>query len=505
MRIQRTGSRIAGTAVLLLWLLWTMSASAVDPLDYRRGAPKEWEPFLGTLNDIHLSYVRDTTAVPLIAGALEGILEGLAAEIEDASEQARIRGLAEPLQEDVVRYYASQPLQPNAPRDYNAMMHFLRVIRRDAGRSFSSRNAPALAVEGMVRSLHDPHSVYLDPERNKAFQESISGNPDSFGGIGIRVNKKSADLIVVAPIRDTPAWRAGIRAGDVISAVDDTPTADLTIEECVNLMKGEIGASVRITITRDEVPEPLHFTLDRARIVVQNVTREMLTDEIGIVDIRQFEKGVTTDTRDAVKFLVESGARAVILDLRYNPGGLLDEAASLSDLFLDSEKVIVSTRERRRNEERVFMARDNSDFETDPDLIVLMNRYSASASEIVAGALKAHRRARVLGETSFGKGSVQQIFRQVDGSGVKLTIARYFTPDDICIDTIGIVPDIVVKDEAPRVDDPEVAAAAAASVKAEMKQKYGDRLAVRLAIDPALRKAVDTLIEEQALALRDGN
>lgn len=496
-------------SLILLVCLFTVPAfgdlSATETIRIAsRGAPQEWIPFIGALNDIQRSYVREATSAMLISGALDGILDGLARRIESPTDQNRIHKESDTVRKQVFKYYETQSSELNFARDYNVLQDFLRSTRRDLGPLFSSQEIVPNAISGMVGVLHDPHSVFLNKDRNREFQRSISGDHESFGGIGIHVAIKDKDLTVISPLPDSPAMKVGIKAGDVIIAVNEESTEGLTIEECVSRMKGEIGTPVSITIRREEVPDPIHFTLNRAKIVVKNVTREILTDGIGYIDIRQFEKGVTDETRRAIQFLTESGVRSAILDLRYNPGGLLDEAASMSDLFLKDGLPIVSTQGRLPGQTQQFVARDKQPYDDKPALLVLVNRYSASASEILAGALQAHGRARIVGETSFGKGSVQQIFGQTDGSGLKLTIARYYTPKGICIDHIGIEPDIAYVADATGTQAASGAVRPATESKnlPELKKKYGENLAVRLSVDPMLRLAVDTFLAEKAVAVR---
>lgn len=485
--------RICFTFALLVFLPAAFAAAA--PRSLSNAGPNEWEPFIDALADIQKRYVREATSTLLVVGAIDGIMEGFAEDIEDASAQARIRERKAELRLEVADYYKSLEPGQNFYRDFTTLRNYLRVIRRDMGRDFSTDGLVPNAIQGMVASLNDPHSVYLNPDRNKDFQKSISGDHDSFGGIGIHVAVKDDILTVISPLPDTPAARLGIKAGDRIVAVENESTKGLTIEECVARMKGEVGSVVAITVERDNVPEPIKYSVKRARIEVKNVNREMLTDDIGYIDVRQFEKGVTRDTHHALEFLTESGAEAVILDLRYNPGGLLDEAAAMSDLFLADGKTIVSTEGRLPGQEQEFVAQDHLPFEQKPEIVVLINAYSASASEILAGALKSHDRATIVGETSFGKGSVQQIFGQPDGSGLKLTIARYYTPDGICIDNIGIVPDIEYVKSGTETE--ELSAEEKTKQTEEYKKTYGEKLAVRLPIDPVLKLAVDTLLNER--------
>jgi carboxyl-terminal processing protease len=293
------------------------------------------------------------------------------------------------------------------------------------------------AVNGMLSTL-DPHSMLMDPEQARDMDVSTSGK---FGGLGIEIRMIDRKLTVMRPIKNTPAWRAGIKPQDHIVKINQEPTENLTSNEAVDRMRGEPNTGVTLWIERKDIPKLMRFDLVRATIQVSQVTSRLLPNNVGVIRVKQFSNGITRDVADAMKELSSKGARAWILDLRWNPGGLLEQAVQLSDLFVDSGTVVttVSGRDREaRRAERGFG-------DTSSPLVVLVNTGSASASEIVAGALKNLDRAVIVGARTFGKGSVQELYNNEDGSKLKLTVAQYLTPGDRSIQSLGIVPDIALQ------------------------------------------------------------
>jgi carboxyl-terminal processing protease len=290
------------------------------------------------------------------------------------------------------------------------------------------------AINGMLATL-DPHSVLMDPEQARDMDVSTSGK---FGGLGIEIRMIKRKLTVIRPMRNTPASRAGIKAQDHIVKINNELTENLTSNEAVDRMRGEPDTGVTLWVERKGSPGLLRFDLVRATISVSQVTSRLLDNNVGVIRVRQFSSGITRDVAEAIKEMSGKGARAFILDLRWNPGGLLEQAVQLSDLFVDSGTVVttVSGRDREaRRAERGFG-------DTTSPLAVLVNTGSASASEIVAGALKNLDRAIIIGTRTFGKGSVQELYNNEDGSKLKLTVAQYLTPGDRSIQSLGIVPDI---------------------------------------------------------------
>lgn len=298
------------------------------------------------------------------------------------------------------------------------------------------------AIRGMLSTL-DPHSAYMTPEMYKEMQVETKGE---FGGVGIQIGVKENRLAVIAPIEGTPAYRAGVKAGDFITKVNDETTKDLTLMDAVQKMRGPKGSKVNLTIQREGTPDPLQFTLVRDTIKIESVKSKVL-DNIGYVRLTQFQESTGRDLSKVLKQFKEQKLQSTILDLRNNPGGLLTASVEVSEQFLPGGKLIVYTKGREsKKDEWIAKGKDQMD---DSPMIILINEGSASASEIVAGALQDYGRAVIVGTTSFGKGSVQTILPLGDGSGLRLTTAKYYTPKGRSIQTTGITPDIVVKAQPP--------------------------------------------------------
>ena len=296
------------------------------------------------------------------------------------------------------------------------------------------------ALEGMLASL-DEHSQFLDPEMYTEMKEETSGQ---FGGLGIVISLQNGILTVVSPMDDTPGFRAGLTAGDQIIEIDGENMEGSSLQEAVKKLRGSPGTKVSLKIHRPESREYLEMEIERAIINVETVKdARMLDGGIGYVRITQFSEPTAGALQKALDELFEQGMQALVLDLRYNPGGLLTSAVEVSQKFLKKNKVIVSTRGRDEKEAQVFRARGREHY-ADLPLAVLVNSGSASASEIVSGALQDHNRAIIIGEKTFGKGSVQSVLPQQDGSAIRLTTSKYYTPDGRVIHEKGIEPDIRV-------------------------------------------------------------
>ncbi len=332
----------------------------------------------------------------------------------------------------------------NEETEYQALELFtdvLSIVRKSYVEGTDTTELIYGAIRGMLVTL-DPHSSFLSPEMYQDMKDDTHGE---FGGLGIEITLRDGLLMVVSPIEDTPAFNAGIEAGDKIIKIDDRSTKDMELMEAVRLLRGPKGESIRITILRKELPEPKEFVIIRDIIKLLSVKSRMLTDGYGYVRLSQFQARTGSELKTHLHALRAEAAeqfKGLVLDLRNNPGGLLDQAVSVSDLFL-AEGLIVYTEGREEGSRLRFQAQQAG---TEPDypLVVLINGGSASAAEIVAGALHDHERAVILGEQSFGKGSVQSIIPLGDRSALRLTTARYYTPSGISIQARGITPDIVV-------------------------------------------------------------
>ncbi|HXX81957.1 MAG TPA: S41 family peptidase, partial [Thermodesulfovibrionales bacterium] len=299
------------------------------------------------------------------------------------------------------------------------------------------------AIKGMINSL-DPHSGFMNPEAYKEMQVDTKGE---FGGLGIQIGIKDNILTVIAPIDDTPAYKAGIQAGDRIVKINDEITRDMGLLDAVNKMRGPKGTSVRITIMREGWKEPKEFAIMREIIKIKSVKYKMLEEGIAYVKLTQFQEQTAADLSKVLSQLSADKVNSLVLDLRNDPGGLLNSAVDVTSQFLPPGKLVVYIKDRA-GEKNEYRTGGNFTFYDKPSMVVLVNQGSASASEIVAGALKDWRRAVILGVQTFGKGSVQSVIPLSDGSGLRLTTARYYTPSGTSIQSTGIMPDIVVKIEA---------------------------------------------------------
>jgi carboxyl-terminal processing protease len=339
-------------------------------------------------------------------------------------------------------------------QDYESLEAFtniLSIVKKNYVEEVDTKNLVNGAINGMLNSL-DPHSAYLTPELYKELQMDTQGR---FGGLGIEITVKGGVLTVVSPIEDTPAFKAGIKPGDMIFKIEDEFTKDMTLVDAVKKMRGPRGTKINLSIKRDGVPELIDFTLVRDTIRVQSVRSRVLESGYGYVRLAQFQERSDRDVQKALEKLAaeKGGLKGLVLDLRNNPGGLLTQAVRISDLFLDSGLIVYTEGRIEAQKQKYFAQKEGSwmDF----PVVVLVNGGSASASEIVAGALQDHKRAVVLGTKTFGKGSVQTILPLDDNSALRLTTARYFTPSGRSIQATGIVPDIVVEATPQQEGKPE--------------------------------------------------
>jgi len=298
------------------------------------------------------------------------------------------------------------------------------------------------AINGLLQSL-DPYSAYMSPE---IFQEMQTETSGEFGGLGIEVSMESGVVKVISPIDDTPASKAGIKAGDYIVKINNTQVQGKSLSEAVDLMRGPVGSSIELTVRRRGVKKALTFNITREIIEVQSVKSDLLENNIGYIRLTSFNDNSSQQIKKQIKKLKENeNLKAFILDLRNNPGGLLSQAIKIADFFLENGE-IVSTKSRKKSENRKWFAR-KGDITDGKTLLVLINYGSASASEIVAGALKDHKRAIILGESSYGKGSVQSIIPLKNKGAIRLTVAKYYLPSGKSISEVGVRPDIEVNEE----------------------------------------------------------
>ncbi|MFH0933543.1 MAG: S41 family peptidase [Nitrospirota bacterium] len=315
----------------------------------------------------------------------------------------------------------------------------LSMVKKNYVEDVKTKDLVYGAIKGMLSSL-DPHSSFLNPEAYKEMQAETKGE---FGGIGIQIGIKEGMLTVIAPIEDTPASRAGIKAGDKIIKINNESTKDMGLHDAVNKMRGVPKTSVTVTILREGWKETKDFTLVRELIKIKSVKSKLLEDGIGYIKMSQFQEQTAADLSTALEKLGQEKMNSLILDLRNNPGGLLNSAVSVTSQFLPPGKLVVYIKGKKGERTEFNTGGDLPNY--DMPMIVLVNEGSASASEIVAGALKDWNRAVILGAKTFGKGSVQSVIPLSDGSGLRLTTAIYYTPKGTSIQAAGIGPDIIVK------------------------------------------------------------
>ena len=298
------------------------------------------------------------------------------------------------------------------------------------------------AINGLLQSL-DPYSAYMSPEIFNEMQTETSGE---FGGLGIEVGMESGVVKVISPIDDTPASKAGIKAGDYIVKIEDTQVQGKSLSEAVDLMRGPVGSAIELTVRRRGIKKALTFNIKREIIKIQSVKSDILENNIGYIRLTSFNENSGKQIMDKIKVLEKNqNVNSYILDLRNNPGGLLSQAIRISDFFLDNGE-IVSTKSRKASENRKWFAK-KGDITNGKKLVVLINYGSASAAEIVAGALKDHKRAIILGENSYGKGSVQSIIPLKNKGAIRLTVAKYYLPSGKSISEVGVSPDIEIDEK----------------------------------------------------------
>lgn len=318
----------------------------------------------------------------------------------------------------------------------------LYIVEKDYVEEVDGQNLVYGAIKGMLGTL-DPYTVFLSPDVYKELKVDTLGR---FGGVGIEITLQNGVLTIVSPIEDTPAARAGVRSGDKIVKINGAVTKGMNLADAVRRMRGGKNSKLTLTLYREGVAKPFDVTLTREEIKIKSVKAEMLEKGVGLARITGFQENTFEELRKALEDLSKQGMKSLIIDLRNNPGGLLEQAIDISDLFLRSG-TIVSTRGRKGPIE-VRSAKGDAIYPELP-IVVLVNKGSASASEIVAGALQDNHRAKLIGTQTFGKGSVQTVIDLGEDTGVKLTIARYYTPSGKSIDGIGVAPDFVVEGEVP--------------------------------------------------------
>ncbi|HUI46899.1 MAG TPA: S41 family peptidase [Nitrospirota bacterium] len=330
--------------------------------------------------------------------------------------------------------------KPDTYEELKSFTQALEIVKRNYVENPDNRELIEGAIRGMVASL-DPHSSFMNEQQFKEMNVDIRGE---FTGVGIQIGIKNQQLMIIAPIEDTPGFRAGLAAGDKILKINDEWTKDISIEQAVDKMRGPRGTPVSLLILRDGWDKPKEFKIIRDVIKVASVKSRMLNDSIGYVKIIQFQGQTTEELEKALEGLEAKGIKKLVLDLRNDPGGLLDASVDVSSKFLPKDSLVVYLQGRQKADRKDFLTTSTETPRNYP-LVVLVNTGSASASEIVSGALQDAKRALIVGTQTFGKGSVQTVFPLEGGGGLRLTTAKYYTPSGRSIQNVGITPDIEVK------------------------------------------------------------
>ncbi len=332
-----------------------------------------------------------------------------------------------------------------AQERYASLQNFTKVLNLIQQYYVEEVNTEKLiygAIKGMLKEL-DPHTTFMPPDMFKEFENETSGE---FGGLGIEISVQNGILTIISPIEDTPAFKAGIKAGDMVVAIDDKSTKGLSLAEASQYLRGKKGTRVVLKVVRQGSEDPISIPIVRGNVKIRSVKYTNLEDGFAYVKVTSFIENTVSDMEKIINDHISKNKKVegLLIDLRKNPGGLLDQAIKMSDMFL-KEGVIVSTVGRNQKEKDLTVATKKGKFTGFP-IIILVDQYSASASEIVSGALQDNKRALIVGERTFGKGSVQSIVKLQDGSGLKLTVARYFTPSGVSIQAEGITPDIEIEE-----------------------------------------------------------
>lgn len=355
----------------------------------------------------------------------------------------------------------------------------LSIVQKSYVKELSSKDLIYGAIRGVINTL-DPHSQFLEQEEYKEMKIETEGE---FGGLGIEITIKDGYLTIVTPLEDTPAYNAGLKPGDRIIKIDGKSIENITLNEAVKMLRGEPGTKITLTILRPDKKEFMEFTVERSHIKLESVKdAQIIADDIGYIRITQFQENTFEDLKKALEKLLPQAVEGLVLDLRNNPGGLLQDAVDVAGLFLEAPKLIVSTKGRLPDQNQEFNSKNKSPIKDTP-IVILINKGSASGAEIIAGAIKDWHRGILIGTNTFGKGSVQSVLPLRDGSALKLTTATYFTPNGTDINEIGIKPDIEIV-----LTSEEEEKLWKAKAKPEEKEEKLD-----LSIDPQLQRAVDLL------------
>jgi len=418
------------TGVIINILLKTLETEAEDY--------KELQVFKEALTIVQKSYVEDIQSKELIHGAIKGMVGSLDAHSDAMTPEQYRKMQVDSKGVRISKLISTAEAEVDGYDELKVFKDALTVVKKNLEEDIQPKDLVYGAIQGMMMSL-DPHSDFMTPEQYTEMQVDTEGE---FGGIGIKVETKEGVITVMDILDNTPAFKAGIKEGDKIIKINNESTRDMRPQGAISKMRGNPSSTVTITVYREGWKETKDFTMRRETITISSVKAKMLGEGLGYIKIHQFQRQTASDFSTALSKLMRENMKALILDLRNNPGGLLYSAVDVTSQLIPSEKLVVYTKDRN-GKKKEYINRKNHPHLTVP-MVVLVNDGSASASEIVAGALKDWNRATVIGTVTYGKGSVQTVVPLKDGSALTLTTAKYYTPKGISIQATGILPDILV-------------------------------------------------------------
>jgi carboxyl-terminal processing protease len=436
-----TEKRTILLAVMILTIVITgaMLSILLKTLETEAEGYKELQVFKEALTIVQKGYVEDVQSKELIHGAIKGMVGSLDAHSDVITPEHYKEMQVDPKGILVSKLISTAEAEVDNYDELKVFKDALTVVKKNLEENIQPKDLVYGAIQGMMVSL-DPHSDFMTPEQYKEMQVDAEGE---FGGIGIKVEIKDGVLTVIDLLDDTPAYNSGIKEGDKIVKINNESTKDMRPQDAIGKLRGAPSTYVTLTVHREGWKQTRDFTIRRETITISSVKSKMLGDDIGYIRIYQFQKQTASDFSLALSKLTQNNMKSLILDLRNNPGGLLYSAVDVASQFIPSEKLVVYTKDRN-GKKKEYINRKNHRQLTVP-IVVIVNDGSASASEIVAGALKDWNRATVIGTVTYGKGSVQTVVPLKDGSALTLTTAKYYTPKGISIQATGILPDILVK------------------------------------------------------------
>ena len=424
--------------IILLTLLTTGLGLSIfiNKLTTEADRSKDFEVFKEALTIVRKNYVEEIPSKDLIHNAIQGMVGSLDSHADPDTPNHTIRKDAKDI--FMKKLSGTTEGKPDSSEELKAFKDTFAAVRETYEEEHQPKHLIYNAIKGMIESL-DSHSEFMTPEQYQEMQVDAKGE---FGGIGIKLAVQGGMLTVTGLLNGTPASRAGIREGDKIIKIDNHLTKDMSLQDAISRTRGNPSTPVRLMILRGGSKQAQDYTIIREMITIKSVSSQMLSDGIGYIKINQFQKQTASELSGALSELQQKHMHALILDLRNNPGGLVFSAVDVAGQFIPSGEIVVYTK-NKKGEKKEYLSRENNPYSSIP-IIILVNEKSASASEIVAGALKDWQRAALIGTRTYGKGSVQTLVPLKDGSAIKITTAKYYTPKGTSIQTTGITPDIVV-------------------------------------------------------------